>query len=1063
MPPFVGRKRSPPPNHGAHVKRVKVDNKRDRSTPASLKEAQVFSLGSDSDSSLSEVDSEEFEDVVKLSKTGTAHKPARLAHDDDGSDHEETEFEDVVPATKLASADHDRELVDVKLNIAKDHEVIDYSAVRRDGKKGPNRREKAARIRTHQVHVQFLLWHNAIRNSWIGDRKLQDTLVKQLPSQIVREVEKWKRASGLAPPETMNASPRDKRHSKKKRKNNHRDWGQPSQRLEDGKPDMSHGDPIISLLKVLSAYWKRRFAVTAPGLRKRGYGSKIALKQDISSYRNDKYHAAKHGERIRNLDEFRELARRCEGSRDVGAQLFTALLRAIGIEARLVASLQPAGYGWTKAEEMVPRKVSNVASDPESDEVEIQNSESGEATIATKTNGKASTQVTVRDVAMKRRPVKKSGDMDTPIQLDSDVKLESTSSDGGDGDDDSVIDTTPSMPAARPAKYDRDLAFPIYWAEVVSPITSKVIPVSPLVLENPVATSPEIVSTFEPRGAKADKARQVMAYVVAYSPDGSAKDVTIRYLRRKLWPGKTKGVRFPIEKVPIYNDRGKIVDYDEYDWFAHCMQGYGRPDDKRQKVDELEDVELVPAEPDRKSEEGDTLQSLKSSSEWVLERHLRREEALRPDAKPDRMFMSGKGDKQMEEPVYSRKDVERCLTTESWHKEGRIPREGEMPMKFVPVRAVTLTRKREAEEHKQRTGETQMQGLYSIHQTEYIIPPPIQDGKIPKNSYGNIDCFVDSMIPRGAVHVPLKGTPRLCKRLEIDFAEAVVGFEFGNKMAVPVIQGVVIAAENEQMLREAWDEWNVEQKRKEDEKVQRQVLELWRKFAIGLRIRQRVSDTYDVNLDAGRANSGARKEDAIDVDEQDNMAGGFTNTVEEQAEDEDMGGGFLVHEREHIGDDLVMEEMDASQQQQQQQHRPRPSRRDTKSKPIEPGTANGDADETLANEKSKNDSQPQSAIRRRGQTSTSCAQRKTPARRARAKSAIIDSPDSISNSDSDLNPDSDADRTEREYVSINKTGGNRHRRRKIAGDVRNVRGHGSGPMREESTFVGSPYFDGSSQ
>ena len=121
---------------------------------------------------------------------------------------------------------------------------------------------------------------------------------------------------------------------------------------------------------------------------------------------------------------------------------------------------------------------------------------------------------------------------------------------------------------------------------------------------------------------------------------------------------------------------------------------------------------------------------------------------------------------------------------------------GEHPMKMVPVRAVTLTRKREVEEA-ERDGGKLKQGLYALHQTDWIIPPPIEDGKIPKNTFGNIDCFVPTMVPNGGAHIPLKSTVRVCKRLGIDFAEAVTGFEFGKQRAVPVITGVVIAKEHE--------------------------------------------------------------------------------------------------------------------------------------------------------------------------------------------------------------------------------------------------------------------------
>ena len=39
--------------------------------------------------------------------------------------------------------------------------------------------------------------------------------------------------------------------------------------------------------------------------------------------------------------DFRDAAKKREGSRDVGAQLFCALLRSVGVDARLTCSLQP--------------------------------------------------------------------------------------------------------------------------------------------------------------------------------------------------------------------------------------------------------------------------------------------------------------------------------------------------------------------------------------------------------------------------------------------------------------------------------------------------------------------------------------------------------------------------------------------------------------------------------------------------------------------------------------------------------------------------------------------------
>ena len=387
MPPFVGRKRlshSPPLTEGPRAKRPRTEKKvvPKKAVPPS-KTIQTFSLEDDDDSSssLSDVDSDDFEDVPKsrIPRTGAAS--------DDEDD--EVEWEDTQAQASTVPDFSNREFKDVKITVNKDEEP-DFSKARTGAKKGPSRREKAVRMQTHKMHVQMLLWHNSIRNAWADDKKVQDILLKQLPAQITREIEKWKRASGIIEPEE---SPKEsKKDKKKKRKNklsdlrSQRDWAPPSQRLEEGKPDMSRGDPLISLLKVLAAYWRKRFAITAPGLRKRGYGTKLGLRQDIESFRNDKHNPARHGEKIESLMEFRKLAEKCEGSRDAGAQLFTALLRAIGIETRLVASLQPVGYGFTKAEEMVPRRIVEPVPSSDSDDSEEEADQRSKPTSTTNHN-----------------------------------------------------------------------------------------------------------------------------------------------------------------------------------------------------------------------------------------------------------------------------------------------------------------------------------------------------------------------------------------------------------------------------------------------------------------------------------------------------------------------------------------------------------------------------------------------------------------------------------------------------------------------------------------------------
>ena len=871
MPPFIPRKRrlsTPPPDLATPktAERPTLFDTADRPrTSVTIQDNKAFLDGldnTDSDTSLSDISSSDFEDA--LPTPGSSKRQKTMHHEED---EDEIDWEDAIPPETPATGPTSVESSgDLELTLDKSIRIGSLTNPH-STKKGPSKIEREIRKSTHCMHVMFLLFHNSVRNAWICDKEVQNILVNQLPPMVKEAIEQWKVASGLLGKD-VDADPQTTLKGKGTRKagkvaenpRSQRDWGKPAQRQERGVPNMSRGDPVIRLLKVLTKYWRKRFTITAPGLRKQGYKPLPVLEIEIAAFQNGKHNPEEHGEKIDNLEAFRRHARDCEGSRDVGAQLFTALVRGLGLEARVVANLQPIGYGWSKGEEAATKR--NKSSKATQNALKGTAGSEGESTdtsreeviaigsVASNSNNK-SAKIPTRAGPRKS---KTKGGKNAPINLDDSSELSSAPDMREDSDDDSVVDITPRTLRKVPKRcYDKDMPFPIYWAEVVSPVTHEIIPVDPLVLVPPVASKSELLASFEPRGAKADKAKIVMSYVVAFSSDGSGKDVTTRYLKRHMWPGKTKSVRVPIEKVPVYNKKGKIKHYEEYDWFKTVMSGYTRTDKMRTTVDDLEEAkDLKPVKPEKKeSRTGEeTLQSYKQSAEFVLERHLRREEALVPGAKPVKIFTSGKEDKAKEEPVFRREDVMICRTGESWHKEGRQVKPGEYPMKMVPVRAVTLTRKREVEAAERDGGEKLKQGLFSRDQTEWIIPPPIKDGVIPKNYFGNIDCYVPTMVPKGAIHIPLRNTVRICKRLGIDYAEAVTGFEFGKQRAVPVITGVVVAAEHEHSVIDGWERDEEERRKKEEGKREKVALHLWRKFLMGLRIIERVREEYGGDADA---------------------------------------------------------------------------------------------------------------------------------------------------------------------------------------------------------------------
>jgi xeroderma pigmentosum group C-complementing protein len=155
---------------------------------------------------------------------------------------------------------------------------------------------------------------------------------------------------------------------------------------------------------------------------------------------------------------------------------------------------------------------------------------------------------------------------------------------------------------------------------------------------------------------------------------------------------------------------------------------------------------------------------------------------------------------------------------------------------------------------------------------------------------------------------------RICKKLGIDYAEAVTGFEFGSKMAVPVIQGVVIAEENEELLRDAWRADAAEKRKREELKAEKRILQTWRKFLFGLRIMERVREEYGGgDPEAGRERDAhnpfvlkKRKKEDEEKDEGEGEEGDH-HDPESEYDPMDYGGGFLLPGEDDADDGLIVE------------------------------------------------------------------------------------------------------------------------------------------------------------
>ena len=148
-------------------------------------------------------------------------------------------------------------------------------------------------------------------------------------------------------------------------------------------------------------------------------------------------------------------------------------------------------------------------------------------------------------------------------------------------------------------------------------------------------------------------------------------------------------------------------------------------------------------------------------------------------------------------------------------------------------------------------------------------------------------------------------------------------------MAVPVIEGVVVAEENAEMVHDAWRADQEIRREKERLAHEKRILQTWRKFVMGLRIMERVRAEYgddgDAELDnpfqrrgknqvaetpkgtdhVGHEHSHEDHHEEADGD----LGGGFLLPGQDGA-DADLGGGFLLPGHDGDTNDFVVEHGD---------------------------------------------------------------------------------------------------------------------------------------------------------
>ncbi|EPS96506.1 hypothetical protein FOMPIDRAFT_1053153 [Fomitopsis schrenkii] len=694
------------------------------------------------------------------------------------------------------------------------------------GKKGTKKDPRAAqlyaerltRLTCHQMHTVGLLANARIRNKWANDRLLHARLLSMTPLHLQNA---FTTITKSRIPETA-----------------------------------ERGHRFESALTRLMEWWGDTFRVDPTGhIRNRTFDEvQKIINQDPKG--KGKARAVDldddEGEVIKSEKSLMKHALMMRGSRDTSAQLFTALCRGLGIPARLVVSLQsvPWQAGIGKPKPQVKKKT------------KVGGKEVGASASVSKGKQKAAPDdededdMEMEEVEIPGTPTSKGKSREGSAFLGPGQRLDGGSAaplNGVKGKQKAPpvirlrssrgrkLGSEPAIarPPPRERTPDPTNTPPVFWTEVFSRADARWIPIDPIrcLINKRKAFDP----TPNPNAAvKPDRRRPVrienrMVYVVAFEEDGFARDVTPRYARE--YGAKVAKVQ--------QGGRGRK------EWWERIMAMVKRPYQLHR--DDLEDEELQT----NQLTEGmpTTMTGFKDHPLYVLERHLKRDEVVHP------LVELGKF---RGEPVYSRSSVLQLKAAENWMRQGRKVKEGAQPMKWVKQRAMTVNKQRAIEmalsEKRDRdlqvagengeggegfaTEDGIMQGLYAERQTELYRPDPVIDGRIPKNDFGNIDLYVPTMLPAGAVHIPYKGTAKIARQLGFDYAEAVTGFEFKKRRAFPVITGAVVATENAEALLEAY--WEAEHDAEEKRRAKREdaVIKRWTKLIHGLRIRQRLQEQY---------------------------------------------------------------------------------------------------------------------------------------------------------------------------------------------------------------------------
>lgn len=287
-----------------------------------------------------------------------------------------------------------------------------------------------------------------------------------------------------------------------------------------------------------------------------------------------------------------------------------------------------------------------------------------------------------------------------------------------------------------------------------------------------------------------------LARIVAVE-NGVLTDVTRRYLSKWKIVQKERGKSRPLEK--FIEELSKASDKDDVAVKA-----------ENKLFDEIACKDDLPT----------TIAGLHKHPRYVLERHLKKYETVHPLEPVGHL---------KEEPIYLRSHVHLLHSKERWMRQMRHVRDDEQPLKYVK----SMMRDSDVKTP-----------LFGEWQTDRLVIQPVVDGKVPRNTRGNVELWTPEHLPAGGTHVNLKYAASAARALSIDYAEAMTGFDIRGGRSVPRIEGAVVASEFAEAVSAAALEKERQAQERAKEKALEEACNRWKALLKNMHAREKVRRKY---------------------------------------------------------------------------------------------------------------------------------------------------------------------------------------------------------------------------